>query len=178
MGRVTAAYGVRGWIKVKPFTEAPEALLDYPTWWLAARGDGNALAHRVLEARMHSAFVIARLEGLDVREQAAVFTGAEVSVPRDQLPETEDDEVYWSDLADCEVFNRSGERLGKVAEVQGTAAHPLLRVRSDEAAVEGAEGAVGTGGKATERLIPFVPAYVLGVDLEANRIDVDWEADY
>jgi 16S rRNA processing protein RimM len=170
MGRVTAAYGVRGWIKVKAFTEAPDTLLDYPTWWLKARG-GGATPHRVLEARIHSDFVIARLESLDSREQAAALKGAEVSVPRDQLPETEDDEVYWSDLAGCEVVNRNGERLGKVAEVQGTAAHPLLLVTSGEAVD-------GTVGKETGRLIPFVPAFVLGVDLEAHRIDVDWEADY
>jgi 16S rRNA processing protein RimM len=158
---------------VKPFTQTPEALLDYPTWWLTARGGGKEMAHRVLEARMHSDLVIARLEGLETREQAAAFSGAEVSVPRDQLPETEDDEVYWSDLADCEVVNRNGERLGKVTDVQGTAAHPILRVARGDAA----EGA-GARGRGTEYLIPFVPAYVLGVDLEANRIDVDWETDY
>lgn len=166
MGRVTAAYGVRGWIKVKPFTEAPDGLLAYPVWWLLGRASGEALPHRVLEARMHSDFVIARLDGLESREQAAAFGGAEVSVPRDQLPETGDDEVYWSDLADCEVVNRNGERLGRVTEVQGTGAYPMLRVADDSAA------------NATEYLIPFVPAYVISVDLEANRIDVDWKRDY
>jgi 16S rRNA processing protein RimM len=171
LGRVSAAYGVRGWIKVKPFTESPEALLDYPTWWMTARGSGAAAAHRVLETRMHSGLVLARLEGLDTREQAAALAGAEVSVPRDQLPETRDDEVYWADLDDCEVVNRNGERLGRVIEVQGTAAHPILRVSAGEAVQ-------GTGGKEAQYLIPFVPAYVLGVDLEANRIEVDWEADY
>ena len=165
MGRVVAAYGVRGWIKVKPFTETPDGLLAYPMWWLLKRS-GESLPHRVLEARIHSDFVIARLQGLDTREQAAAFNGAEVSVPRDQLPEPGDGEVYWSDLADCEVVNRDGERLGRVTEVQGTGAYPMLRVASGEAA------------DATEVLIPFVPAYVLGVDLEANRIDVDWKTDY
>ena len=174
MGRVAAPYGVRGWIKVKAFTEVPAALLDYPMWWLTVRGSG-ATKHRVLEARIHSDYVIARLESLDSREQAAAFKGAEVSVPRDQLPETEEDEVYWSDLAGCEVVNRNGERLGRVAEVQDTGAYPMLRVVSGEA-VNATEG--GTQGRVADLLIPFVPAYVLGVDLEANRIDVDWEADY
>ena len=174
MGRVTAPYGVRGWIKVKAFTEAPGALLDYPAWWLSVRGSG-ATRHRVLEARIHSDHVIARLESLDSREQAAAFRGAEVAVPRDQLPETEEGEVYWSDLAGCEVVNRNGKRLGKVAEVQDAGAYPMLRVASGEA-VNASEDR--TQGRVTELLIPFVPAYVLGVDLEANRIDVDWEADY
>ena len=76
-------------------------------------GGRSAAAHRVLEARMHSDFVIARLEGVDTREQAAAFNGAEVSVPRGELPETGDDEVYWTDLDDCEVVNRNGERSGR-----------------------------------------------------------------
>ncbi len=173
MGRVAAAYGVRGWVKVKPFTGTPDALLGYPTWWLTMRGGGKEVAHRVVEARMHSAYLIAKLEGLDSREQAAGLGGAEVAVPRSELPEAGDNEVYWSDLPDCEVVNRNGERLGKVVEVLGTAAHPILRVRC-----ETAEGiGVGAKGGLAEQLIPFVPDYVLSVDLEANRIDVDWEAD-
>lgn len=163
MGRVMAPYGVRGWLKIRPFTGEPQALLDYPTWWLAARGKGEALPQRILEGRMHSGLVVARIEGIETREHAATFSGSEVSVPRESLPEAEDDEVYWSDLAGCAVVNRDGETLGTVVEVQDNGAHPLLRLADP------------CGG---ERLIPFVPVYVLGVDLEAKRIDVDWNADY
>src|SRR5438105_19986 len=60
--------------------------------------------------------------------------------------------------------NRAGVRLGRVAGLTESGAHPLLRVVSE----------VGTG----ERLIPFVPAHIDGVDVSARRIDVDWEADY
>lgn len=159
LGRIAAAYGVRGWVKVKPYTESPAALLDYPTWWLrTAERDAE---HRVTGARLHSASVVAKVEGVETREQAMALAGAEVSVPRDALPELADDEVYLSDLADCEVVDRNGRHLGRVKEVQGNLAHPLLRV---------------AGGPA-ELLIPFVPAYVLGVDLEANRIEVDWDID-
>ena len=34
MGRVASAYGIRGWIKVQPFTEYLDSLLDYPAWWI------------------------------------------------------------------------------------------------------------------------------------------------
>lgn len=169
LGRVAAAYGVRGWIKVKPFTESPDALLDYATWWLTAKG--RQTSHPVVEARVHGATVVAKVEGVETREQAMALAGAEVSVPRDALPEAGDDEVYLSDLADCDVVDRSGRHLGRVAEVQGNPAHPILRVAG------GAVGGVGKAGRGEDLLIPFVPAYVLSVDLEANRIEVDWDVD-
>ena len=163
LGRVAAAYGVRGWIKVKPFTESPDALLDYATWWLTAKG--RQTSHPVVEARLHGATVVAKVEGVETREQAMALAGAEVSVPRDALPEAGDNEVYLSDLADCDVVDRNGRHLGRVAEVQGNPAHPILRVAGGE----------GRATRGEDILIPFVPAYVLGVDLEANRIEVDWD---
>ena len=70
---------------------------------------------------------------MDTREQAAAFSGRRsVGAARRSCPKPADDEVYWSDLADCEVVNRNGERLGRVAEVQGTGAHPILRVARGE----------------------------------------------
>ena len=167
LGRVAAAYGVRGWIKVKPFTESPAALLDYATWWLTAKG--SRTSHPVVEARLHGASVVAKVEGVETREQAMALAGAEVSVPRAALPDAGDGEVYLSDLVDCEVVDRYGRHLGRVADVQDNPAHPILRVA-------GGDGGAGVG-RGADRLIPFVPAYVLGVDLEANRIEVDWDVD-
>ena len=163
MGRVAAAYGVHGWIKVQPFTSELDVLLDYPTWWLSEPGGGNERPHRVLDARRHSGFLIAKLEGIASREQAAALRGWEVVVPRDALPETNDDEVYVGDLAGCTAVTRQGRPLGVVIEVRDNGAQPILRVVD--------------AGK-NECLIPFVPAYVLAVDLEAKRIDVDWLEDY
>ena len=173
MGRVTGAYGVRGWVRVKTFTESPETLIEYRQWWLTGRGHESL--RRVIEARMHGGSPIARLEGVDTREQAEGLIGNDVAIPRDELPEIADDEVYWSDLVGCDVVNRNGVRLGRVAEVQGLAAHPVMRVVDESAAGAGNEGMQRT---TVEHLIPCVPAYLLGIDLEANRIDVDWESDY
>lgn len=162
MGRVIGAYGVRGWIRVKPFTGTPDALIEYGQWWLTGS------SRRVIDARMHGGVPVARLEGIETREQAEALIGNDVAVPRDALPETADDEVYWSDLVGCEVVNRKGETLGRVADVQDMAGQALLRVVAD----------AGEGDRVVERLIPCVPAYVREIDLEANRIDVDWDADY
>jgi 16S rRNA processing protein RimM len=164
MGRVVAPWGVRGWLKIEPFTDETEALLDYPAWWLAPAGTQHRLL-RLEQGRRHGAMLLAKLEGIESPEQGAAYRGAEVAVPREALPQEGANEVYWDDLVGCGVVNRSGEALGAVIGVADFGAHAILRVAP---AVEGAR----------ERLIPFVPAYIDAVDLEARRIDVDWQADY
>jgi len=162
MGEIVAAYGVRGWVKVRPFTEQPDTLLHHPTWWLRRKSDDwQPLA--VVEAREHSGTMIAQLDGIATRESAMQWKGARVGVPRDRLPPVAAGEIYQADLVGLDVVNRAGARLGRVTAVRDFGAHPVLDVEHEE------------GG---HRLIPFVPAYVDGVDVAAKRIDVDWEADY
>jgi 16S rRNA processing protein RimM len=156
---------VRGWVKVHAFTEAPDTLLALRTWWLRTGGIGQAQPHRVLEGRLHAGQVVAKLEGIATREDAAGYKGVEVQVPREALPETADDEVYAGDLVGCKVVNRRGEALGVVIEVQDNGAQSLLRV----AGGHDADGRL---------LIPVVPAHVQEIDLETRTIVVDWEADY
>ena len=162
MGRIAVPYGVRGWVKLQPFTAMPAALADYREWWVEVR-NAAAKPYRVIEARVHGSVVIAKLEGVESREQAALLNGATVSVRREAMPGLEDDEVYVSDLIGLDVVTVAGEPLGKVVDVQEFGAHPVMRV----AAAEGGD-----------RLIPVVPAHVRVVDLEAGRIEVDWQPDY
>jgi 16S rRNA processing protein RimM len=163
MGRIAVPYGVRGWVKLQPFTQVPGALAGYGEWWVEGGGSGQHERYRVVEARVHGSSVVAKLEGIESREQAATLNGATVSIPRDAMPAIEDDEVYVSDLVGLEVVTQGGESLGRVIEVQEFGAHPVMRVAAE-----------GSG----DRLIPFVPAHVRVVDLEAGRIEVDWQADY
>ena len=79
------------------------------------------------------------------------------------------DEYYWADLIGLQVFNTHDEPLGRVLGLIATSANDVLRVGSAE---EGAQG------KDRERLLPFVAAVVLDVNLQERRIRVDWEADW
>ena len=165
MGRVTAAYGVQGWIKVRAYTALPDGLLAYRAWWLATK-DEQWREFAVLEARMHAAAVVARLEGLNQREEAAQWRGAAIGVSKALLPALAAGEVYWADLVGLAVINRAGVTLGRVAAVLETAAHPVLRVAPEGEAARG------------ERLIPLVPAYVDALDVAGARIVVDWQPEY
>jgi len=150
---------------VRAYTAQPDGLLAYRTWWLAA-SDDQWREFAVLEARVHSAAIVARLEGLGQREDAARWRGAAVGVPKAVLPALAAGEVYWNDLVGLAVINRTGVVLGRVAAVLETGAHPVLRVAP-------AGGAAGD-----ERLIPLVPAYVDALDLAGARIVVDWQPEY
>jgi len=162
MGEVLSAYGVRGWIKIRPFTAAPDGLAAYRTWWLKKGAAWRAFA--VAEIRRHGDAVVARLEGFATREDTVPWRGAEVAVPRSALPATEAGQVYLADLEGAAVVNREGTTLGRVAGHVETGAHPVLRV------VDGPK-------PGRELLIPFVPAYVDEVDLADGRIRVDWPED-
>lgn len=164
MGRLLAPYGIKGWVKARPYTQAPGALLDYDRWWLARqeRGDGWR-AFRVLESRLHAATVVAELEGIAVREDAMAWRGALVGVPRDRLPPALSGEYYRDELVGLDVMNRDGQALGRVTGFLESGAHPILQVDAED-------------GQA--RLIPWVPAYIDAVDMGARRIRVDWPLDF
>jgi 16S rRNA processing protein RimM len=168
LGRVLGAFGIHGWIKVRPFTESPDGLLSQPAWVLGQAGALRTV--RVLAAREHGASVLARLEGVDDRGQAELLRGADVKVARDQLPTAEEGEYYWSDLIGLLVRNVNGVSLGRVTGLISAPAHDVLRVAAD-----GTESALRQGG---ERLIPFVEPILRVVDLPGRCITVDWEADY
>jgi 16S rRNA processing protein RimM len=159
MGRVAAAFGIKGWIKVQPFTRTVDGLLDHPIWWLGTEGRWEK--NKVEEGAVHGRSLIAKLEGLDDRDAAAGVKGLDVAIPRAELATNADGEYYWSDLIGLQVSNRQGVRLGRVARLIETGASPVL-------AVEGAR----------ERLIPFVEPVVVSVDVADGRLTVDWDADF
>ncbi|MBI3147142.1 MAG: ribosome maturation factor RimM [Betaproteobacteria bacterium] len=168
MGQVLSAYGVQGWVRLRTFTEDSESLLGREIWWLAPPDtpEDSLSAWRpcaVLTARTQGHGLVAELEGVTDREAAARMRGTLVAVPRESLPKSGEDEFYWVDLIGLTVLNRKGEGLGHVAGLIETGAHDVLRV---------------TGVDGRERLIPFVAAFVDGVDLAERRVTVDWELDY
>jgi 16S rRNA processing protein RimM len=110
--------------------------------------------------------VVASAHDIDDRNAAEALRGARVFVARSSFPSANADEFYWVDLIGLEVVNREGEPLGTVRELLSTGPQTVLVLAYQE------------DGTPKERMIPFVSAYVDGVDLQARRITVDWHLDY
>jgi 16S rRNA processing protein RimM len=159
------AWGVKGWFKVQPFADDPQALFSSKRWYLRA-ADGAGVAPppllRVTQSREHSGAVVAAAQDVPDRNAAEALKGARVFIARSSFPTAGEGEFYWVDLIGCAVVNREGAALGSVADLMDTGTHSVLRVTLGE----------------EERLIPFVAAYIDHVDLPARRIAVDWALDW
>jgi len=160
MGRIAAPYGVLGWVNVLPDTEMLDGLFDYPVWWVQ-QTDGSWREFPVEEAKVHGDHLVAKLQGIADRDMALKLKGKAVAVPREQLPEPEEGEYYWSDLIGLAVRNVQGVELGLVKELFETGANDVL-------VVEGKR----------ERLIPYIDQVVLEVDIAGKRMVVDWDAEF
>jgi 16S rRNA processing protein RimM len=202
VGRVMGAWGVKGWIKVQPFSLDPQALFSTKRWFLQAPQEASpitvaALATRpvlkVIQAKEHGDGVVACAQDVEDRACAEALRGARVFVSRASFPTATEGEHYWVDLIGLTVMNRQGVVLGEVVGLIETGAHDVLRIQPpggdpasaamDGMAVPGKKGRPGKSVRAgvapsTECLIPFVAAYVDGVDTAQGLITVDWGLDY
>ncbi|OIQ88522.1 ribosome maturation factor RimM [mine drainage metagenome] len=159
MGRISVPYGLKGWVSVNPDTEALDGLFDYPVWWVQLDAGWHEFA--VEDAKVHGDHLVAKLEGIADRDQAFRLKGRPVAVPREQLPEAEEGEYYWSDLVGLEVENLQQVKFGTISEVFATGANDVLVVKGER-----------------ERLVPFIDQVVLEVDIPARRMVVDWDAEF
>ena len=171
VGRIADAWGIKGWFKVLPHSASPEALFSSKRWYLqpserGAKTFSGTVLLRVREAKEHSDTVVASAHDVDDRSAAEALKGARIFVARSSFPTASADEYYWVDLIGLEVVNREGVVLGRVKELLSTGPQTVLVLEYQE------------DGKAMERMIPFVSAYVDEVDLPGKRITVDWQADY
>lgn len=120
-----------------------------------------------VEGRVAAGAVLANLAGIDDRDAAGAWVGAEIAVPRGVLPAAGPGEYYWFQLQGLVVVNRQGIELGTVEHLIETGANDVLVVRACEGSIDD-----------RERLIPYLPGDVVTrVDLEQGVIEVDWYID-
>lgn len=147
-------------MKIHSYTDPREGILAYGRWFLSR--DGERAAAKAESGRTHGKGIIAKLEGVDDRDAAALWVGAQIEVPRDDLPACEEGSWYWADLIGLGVVNLNGDELGKVTGLLETGANDVLVVQGDR-----------------ERLIPFVQGrFVRHVDVQGGVIEVDWDRDF
>jgi 16S rRNA processing protein RimM len=160
MGRIASPFGVKGWVRVTPYTAMVDNLLDYSPWYLKVEGEWRPTTP--LAGRQHGKGLVVQLPECTDRDEAAALTGTDIGIYRSQLPPPEADEYYWSDLIGLQVVTRDGQVLGVVDHLFETGANDVMVVKGKQ-----------------EYLVPFIRKQVVElVDLESRMIRVDWDPDF
>ena len=156
VGKITGAFGVRGWVKITSFTSPRDNLVDYRPWII------QGAQVKVVGLRAHGTGYVARIDDCADRDLAGAMAGHEISVPATALPVLAEGDYYWRQLAGLEAVNGRGESFGLVEGLLATGANDVLVVRA-------ADGA--------EVLIPFIDEVVTRVDIAAGRLVAEWDPD-
>ena len=157
LGFVGAPFGVRGWVKLRSHTSPPERLLEHGNLQIGREGAWQS--YRIEQRGRSGGALTVKLVGVEDRDRAAALRGAQVCVPRVDLPQRDDKDFYRTDLIGCEVVNLAGVDLGVVQHFVETPAQALMVVRGER-----------------EYWVPAVPQHLRRVDLKARRVVVDWDA--
>lgn len=153
VGRVAGAWGIRGHVKIQPFTDSAERFAPGAEVYL----DDGATAVEVESARPHRAGLVARLSGVSDRNAAESLAGALLTVPEDSLETLPEGVYYHFQLIGMAVSAEDGEALGEIAEILETPGNDVYVVRK-----EGAR----------DLLIPALKEVALEIDVPAARMTV------
>ena len=169
VGRITAVYGIKGWVKVHSYTEPQDNLFEYYPWFLKTKHGVKQV--EIDEARPHGDAYVAHIVGVDDRDLAAEYTATDIAIKKNLLPELGDGEYYWSQLQGLVVSTEvdgKRQRLGVISNILETGANDVLIVAADAESID-----------QRERLIPYVPGqFVISIDLEVREIIVNWDPEF
>ncbi len=166
IGQITSVFGVKGWLKVYSYTDPREGILNYRDWTLVL--DGKRIAAKLIDGRRQGQGIVVRLKGIEDRDVARSYCGADIKVPTSELPELPDGEYYWHQLEGLKVVTASGECLGRVDHLIETGSNDVLVVRATDDSID-----------QKERLIPYLPEQVVReVRLSESLMTVDWDPEF
>jgi 16S rRNA processing protein RimM len=151
VARIGAAHGVRGEVKLWPFTEDPMAVIDYGP--LSSK-DG-ARQFEVVRARIAKDHLVAVLKGITTREDAERVNGIELYIARSSLPPTEAGEYYHADLIGLRAVDEAGAAIGKVLAIHNFGAGDIIEIAPE---------------RGPTLLLPFTDAVVPAVDLAEGHV--------
>lgn len=164
---IASAFGVKGWLNIKSFTDPLSNVLGYRDCFVAV--DGKWQPVTVEDGKPHGKGLVIKLQGCDDRSSADKYKGCQLAIDRMLLPEAAEGEYYWYQLENMQVRLADDEAslLGKVSHLIETGSNDVLVVVPCEGSID-----------QRERLLPYRPECVLEVDLETNVISVDWDINF
>ena len=148
-GRIVNTHGVQGEVKIEVWLDSPQFLKSFKRLYLGAEQE-----LRVVSARVHKGFVIARFEGTEDVSAAMAFKNRTVSIRREdaRLPKGS---FFLQDILGARVVDEDGREIGVLEDVLETPASNIYVVKGE-----------------SEHLIPAVPEFIKKTDADAGVVTV------
>jgi len=124
MGKVAATHGIKGQLRVVPYSGMADNLLHCETLMLR---DAKGLINKfeVASATIHGKKLLVALKGFPGINQVLHFVGSEILLYKEQLAPPEDDEYYWHDLIGMKVVTTDGTALGVLDSIIETGSNDV-----------------------------------------------------
>lgn len=129
LGQIGAANGIKGHVRVKPFTQEPEAFGDYGK----LQDETGAKSFKVASLRpIKGGMLVVKFKGINDRNAAEALTGTKLYIDRGLLPDLEeDDDFYVEDLIGMEAFDTEKSSIGHVNVVHNFGAGDILDIKPE-----------------------------------------------
>ncbi|MGB2294946.1 MAG: ribosome maturation factor RimM [Candidatus Puniceispirillum sp.] len=148
---VMGSHGVRGNVKIKPFTETPESLGRFDKVYLE---DGQQVSLKILSVGSKGV-VLARLGKVESRDASDALRGQHLYVDRAALPDLADDEIYHADLLGLDAVLADGRALGCIAAIHDFGAGNVVEIEPPQGA---------------SVMLPFGGAALVAIELDKGQV--------
>ena len=144
-GEVVTTHGVHGEMKILPWTDGPEFLIEFNCVYI------DGAKYNVESCRIQKSCNLLKLSGIDTMEQAQAMRGKIVKISRAEI---DSDIIFAAELIGVEVYS-DGKQIGKIADVLDYPGNKVYVVRGEY-----------------EYMIPAVKAFIISTDIDKGVMDV------
>ena len=156
---IRTAHGIRGLLKIAIYLENPKDIENYNP----VQGSDGKKYTVILKNAVKGEW-LAEVNGIADRNHAELLRGIELFIDRDQLPETDGDEIYLEDLVGCEAINSEGHKIGDIISVDNFGASDLIEIKP----IDGSK----------TYYLPIAEPYVQDIDVEQKIVVVEPAAEF
>ena len=151
-GKIVTTHGIRGEVKIMPYTDTPELLAEFDRLFIGKNKDELIIER----SRVFKNMVIAKIKGVDTPEAAEKLRNKLLYMHRDDL-ELDDDTYFIQDLIGIEVRDAdSGKVYGTISDVMQTGANDVYVIK----------------GSDREYLVPAIADVVVSTDIDENIMTI------
>lgn len=155
IGQIVNTFGIKGMVKVKPFTNNIKRFDDLKNVYIKNRKEKKE--YQIEEVKYHKNMVLIKFKGIETPEDANLLRESYLLIDRSKEEPLEDGNYYIVDMIGIEVYSDKGELLGNLEDIFNTGSNDIYVVKDNQ-------------GK--QILLPAVSEVIKQIDIEKRKITV------